>query len=148
MIIKEVHDDAQGLTSNRLYVSRKEKGFANDYADVSIEKNKERLITASSNSNGNMKTNRKTKQKKKLETEMERKKNNCMNISSDKLARLHTWLKKEIFTKETESLFFKEQPKIMPLRTNSIQVKMANTLQISKFRLRGNRNEMVNKRSQ
>ena len=69
-----------------------------------IKKSKERLITANRNSTENTKVNRKNYLKTKME-----KKNNCIDISSDKLKKIShkktwSWLRKRHFKKETKSL--------------------------------------------
>ena len=72
---------------DRLYVLR--KGGRRDSQSLRIpkriKKNKERLITAASNSNSDLGINRK---QQKLENR-NGKKNNCMDTSSEKPGRLH-----------------------------------------------------------
>ena len=77
-----------------LYVSRGGRWLTNieDCVDASIQghknyikKKKERLITTANNSMGNI---RKTVKQQKLEN-VNGKNNNCVDISRDKLARLH-----------------------------------------------------------
>ena len=92
---KKFNDDAQSLTYkrwDRLYMSRKEgSGLARTGDSVNasirrfedfIETSKERLITAISNTSDNIRTNRTTKLRNR-----NGKKNNCMDISSNKLAK-------------------------------------------------------------
>ena len=98
---KEVDDDEQGLTSkrwHRLYVSGKGgRGLTSieDWVDASIrgfkeciKKSKERMISAANKHNSSIWTNRKIT--KKLGNR-NGKENNCMDISSIKLAGLHMW---------------------------------------------------------
>ena len=91
---------------NRLYISRKEGGrwFASieDCMDASkwgikdyIKKSKEKWITVASNTIDNIRINR-TIQKLR-----NRNKKKCMDISSDKLLRLHTRQCKHGYERET-----------------------------------------------
>ena len=89
----------KGDDIDRLYVSRKGggRGLANieNYVETLIrgheeyiKKSKERLIIAVSNNNSNIRTDR--KQNKLKPEKRNGKKNNCMNTSSDKMARVYT----------------------------------------------------------
>ena len=138
---------------DRLYVPRKEggRGLASieDSVDTSIqrledyiEKHERGLITALRNNTDNTIDNRMTKtRKQKWEGKQlyGRLKQIINNISHEKT---WTWLKKENFKWETESLLMAAQKSA--IRTNHIKARIDKTQRNSKCRLCGNRDETIN----
>ena len=132
-----------------LYVWRKEEGRGcvsiKDCIDTlekrlrdNIRKNEERLITAASNSIVGQ------REKQQKLGNRNGKKNNRMNISSDKTAheKSLTWLRKRNLKRKTESLLIAAQKNA--IRTNRIKAKIDNTEQNSKYILCCEKDETVN----
>ena len=138
---------------DRLYVSRKEggRGLASieDSVDVSIQrledyiqKHEGGLITATRNYTENTMNNRMTitrKQKQEGKQLYGQFKRLINNISHDKT---WTWLRKENFKREIESLLITAQDNAV--RTNHIKARRDKTPQNSKCRLCGGRDETIN----
>ena len=107
-----------------------------------IKKGKERLITAASNHVSNSRR----KQQQKLENR-NGKKNNCMNISSNKLAKSYKRIPEHGYEKETlrdKLNLFLIAAQNKAIRTNYITAKIDNTQQNSKFRLCGDNDKTIN----
>ena len=138
---------------DRLYVFRKEggRGLASieDSIDTSIhrlenyiQKHEGGLITATRHETENTMNNRMTitrKQKWEGKQLYGRFKRLIKNISHDKT---WTWLRKGNFKRETESLLIAAQDNA--IRTNHIKARIDKTLQNSKCRLCGDRDETIN----
>ena len=138
---------------DRLYVSRKEggRGLASieDSVDTSIQrledyiqKHEGGLITATRNDTENTMNNRMTItriQKWEGKQLYGRFKWLINDISHDKT---WTWLRKENFKRETESLLIVLQVNVV--RTNHIKARIDQTQQNSKFRLCGDKDETIN----
>ena len=138
---------------DRLYVSRKDggRGLASieDTADASIkrleddrEKRERGLITTLRNDTDNTIDERMTITRKKNWEEKQlygRFKRLINNISHHKT---WTWLRKENFKRETESLLMAAQNSA--IRTNHMKARIDKTQQNSKCRLCGDRDENIN----
>ena len=137
---------------DRLYVSRKQggRGLASieDTVDASIqrleddiEKHERGLFTTIRVDTDNTINERMTTRKQKWEGKQlyGRFKRLINNISHQKT---WTWLRKENFKRETESLLIAAQDNV--IRTNHIKAKIDKTQQNSKCRLCGDRDEMIN----
>ena len=135
-----------------VYVSRMEGGRGlismEDSVDASIlrledyiEKHERGLITAIRNEADNTMDNRMTlsRQQKYEVKQLVGCFKQLINISREKT---WTWLKKENFKRETESLLIAAQNNAM--RTNHIKVRIDKTQQNSKCRLCGDRDETIN----
>ena len=137
---------------DRQYVPRKEGGrrlaSIEDSIDTStgledyIEKHEGALITANRNNTDNAIDNRMTKTRKQKweEKQLHRRfKRLINNISHNKT---WTWLRKENFKRETESLLMAAQNSA--IRTNLIKARIDKTQQNRKCRLCGDRDETIN----
>ena len=137
---------------NRLYVPRKEGGSRLASVEVRvdtsiqrledyIEKHERGLITAIRNNTDNTIDNRTTKTREKIREgkQLHGRFKRLINILHDKT---WTWLRKENFKRETESLQMAAQNSA--IRTNHIKAKIDKTQQNSKCRLCGDRDETIN----
>ena len=133
---------------DRLYVSRRERGWGlasiEDSVDASIQrledyiqKRRGRLIAATRNTRISGTTiTRRQKRKKQLYGRFKRP---ASDISHEKP---WTWLRKRNLTREPESLLIAVQPNV--IRTNHIKASIDETQQNSRCKLCGERDETIN----
>ena len=154
---KKVDDYAQGFSfkrmTNKLYVSRKERGrgltsiedcivASTQGLDDVIKKGQERLITAAKSSIGNIITNRETKASK--EKGKKKQLYRYFKPQTYDIAHKKTWiwLKRRNLKNGTESRIITAENNA--IRTDYIVVKIDKALQNCKCRLCGDKNATVN----